>query len=289
MASTCDQVSVNVKAVRQLMGSKHGKPKAGDLLSYEIEGTTIIQCFDPPHLIKVIRNNLMTKTLKHRITKRWSISGINLKKTVKGQRIRVAKWDHVERLYSQSLKGSTKLLPKISAEHINPNRSKMKVSVATQVFSETYGTTMLKFVDSQLLTKDYSDTAEVLLFFNDLFDSINGSSEYDDDNLKGPVTENSMHFAFWDYALDMLSKMKFYDKKTGKVTNRTAVLKHFESTIKGYIEICRKCLNLNMTEISIRYFKFQYLSVLLLYRTLFYRVFVELDNSCPCPSCSPYE
>lgn len=260
MVSTCDQVGVNVKAVHQLMDPICVK-SSGGLLSYEIQGTTIIHCFDPPHLIKGIRNNLITKTLKHRITKRWSISEIDPNKKVKRQTARSAKWDHVDRLYRLSLQGSTKLLPKISAEHIRPTRSKMKVSVATQIFSETYGKMMLKYTSNRILPKSYSDTAEVLLFFNDLFDSMNGSCEYDDDSLKGPVTENSIHFAYWNYALSMLSEMNWYDKTTRKLTNRTAVLKHFQSTIKGYIEICRKCLNLNMTEISIRYF--HYLFVLL--------------------------
>lgn len=268
MVSTCDQVGVNVKAIHELMDPSNVKrSSSGGLLSYEIRGTIIIHCFDPPHLIKGIRNNLITKTLKHRITKRWSISGTDSNQKVKKERVRSASWGHVEGLYSKrySLQESTKLLPKITAEHITPNKSKMKVSVATQIFSDTYGTLMLKHADNKVLPKNYSDTAEILLFFNDIFDSMNGSCEYaDSHNLKGPVTESSEHFNFWNYALDMLSKMNFYDKTTGKLTHRTSVLKHFESTVRGYIEICRKCLNLNMTEISIRYLQFHYLFVLLL-------------------------
>ena len=129
----------------------------------------------------------------------------------------------------------------------------MRVCVATQIFSHTCGSMMLKYAENGILPKKFSNTAEILLFFNDLFDSVNGSYEYDSDQLKGPVTESSLHFPFWNYALCMLSEMKFYDKATGKVTNRTSVLKHFASTIKGYIEISRKCMNLNVSEIQIRY------------------------------------
>lgn len=254
MASTCDQVGVNVKAIQQLMDPNSVDTSKGGLISYEIRGNVIIHCYDPPHLIKGIRNNLMTKNLKHQITKRWNISSPGSKKSVNKQKARTASWDHVEGLYQYTLRASTKLLPKISAEHIKPNKSKMKVSIATQIFSETFGTLMMKYADNGTVPRNYSDTAEIMLFFNDLFDSINGSCQYEDDeDLKGPVTENSIHFAFWYYALNMLSKMNFYDKTTGKLTNRTSVLKHFESTIQGYIEICRKCLNLKMTEISIRY------------------------------------
>lgn len=252
MVSTCDQVGVNVKAIHQLMNPIVNK-SSGGLLSYELYGKTIIHCFDPPHLIKGIRNNLMTKTLKHRIKRRWSRAVIDLNLSVKEKRLRSAKWDHVNGLYRLSSQASTKLLSKISAEHVNPTKSKMKVSVATQIFSQTCGTMMLKFADGRTLPKNYSDTGELLLFFNDLFDSMNGSCEHDGKSLKGPVTENSVHFAFWEYALNMLSEMKFCDKSTGVLTNRTSVLKHFQSTIRGYIEICRKCLSLKITEISLRY------------------------------------
>lgn len=37
----------------------------GMLLAYHIDGHKIIHCFDPPHILKTLRNNLMVKTLKH--------------------------------------------------------------------------------------------------------------------------------------------------------------------------------------------------------------------------------
>lgn len=269
LASTCDQVAVNAKAVHQLMGPNCEKASKGGLLSYVINGTTIIHCFDPPHLIKGIRNNLITKTLKHHITERWS-SGIDPNPKVKGRRARSAKWDHVDKLYRLNLRTSTKFLLKIGEEHIKPKKLKMKVCVATQIFSKTCGENMLKYAANNVLPSNYSDTGEVLLFFNDVFDSMNGSCEYDGKSLKGPVTENSVHFDFWEYALKMLSVMQFIDKATGKSTNRTAVLKHFQSTIKGYIEICRKCLNLKMTKISLRYYLF--VSLLSVCMSIFFEI-----------------
>lgn len=251
MVSTCDQFSVNVSAIHQLMDPNRGKVSAGGLLSYKIHGVTIIHCFDPPHLIKGIRNNLMTKTLRHRITHQWSASGPGRSKKCKRTSYRYAKWEHIDRLYRLNLQGSTKL--KLSPEHISPKKYKMKVSYATQVLSRSCGELMHRYADNQLLSRDHSDTGDVLLFFNNLFDSMNGSREHSADSLKGPVTERSVHFEFWSYALEKLSEMNFLDSVTGKVTHRTAVLKHFQSTIKGFAEICRKCLQLNMKEISLRY------------------------------------
>lgn len=257
MVSTCDQVRVNLKAVDQLMDpncvGKKPKTPTGGLLTYKIRDTTIIHIFDPPHLIKGIRNNLMTKNLSHYVRKRWNISENDFNKNLHEQSPLTASWDDVRDLYHFSSRGSTKLLPKISKEHIDPKKRKMKVSVAAQVFSETYGTVMLQCSQKQLLPRDFSGTAQILLFFNDVFDSFNGSCRYPGKNkLKGSVTESSIHFPFWQYALCMLSNMKFHDRKTGKTTNRTSVLKNFESTIRGYMEVCRKCFDLNISEVSLR-------------------------------------
>lgn len=231
---------------------KKTKSPIGNLLSYKIGDNTIIHCYDPPHLLKGIRNNLITKNLSHRIEKRWNVG---FSKSKRRQSARVASWDHVEKTYSYSLQASRKLLPKISAEHINPKKRKMRVAVAAQIFSETYAKRMLEFVNNKILPQKFAHTAEILLFFNDVFDSFNASSQSGNNYLKSAVTKTSVHFEFWNYALCMLSKMQFYDKKTGTVTNRTSVLRHFESTIKGYMEICRKCFKQNITEISIRYFR----------------------------------
>lgn len=232
--------------------SKQIKIPAGCLLSYKIRDHTIIHCYDPPHLLKGIRNNLITKKLTHHITKRCDVD------TSIHKERRMASWKHVKESYDYSLKASTKLLPKISAEHINPNKSKMKVSLAAQIFSQTFGDMMLKYSDNRLLPKRFADTAEILIFFNDLFDSFNGSCSPGKNLLKGPVTESSIHFLFWNYALRMLSKMEFMDTTTGRRTNRTAVLQHFQSTIRGYIEVCKKCFKLNVNEVPIRYLMFNF-------------------------------
>ncbi len=256
MMSVCDQVQVNASAVRQLVDPKlpSSKPLTG-LLKYKIGTSTIIHCYDPPHIIKGIRNNLMTKYLKHRVVNRWDVNQCDLKNTKK-TRARWASWDHVERFYDWSNGASVKLLEKITPEHIKPEKLKMKVNVATQIFSQTVGNMMLKYGHEKDLPKNLSDTAEILLFFNDVFDSINGSFLSGDNELKGPVTENSLHFVFWNYALKMLSDMQFIDPTNGQQTNRTSIIKKLESTILGFIEICRRCLNLNIEQIAIRYFQF---------------------------------
>lgn len=129
----------------------------------------------------------------------------------------------------------------------------MKVCVATQVFSQTFGNVILHFSEQGHCPEDCFGTAQLLLFFNDLFDSLNGSGEPQQDTLFGSVNESSIHFVYWEYALKMLTEMTFIDKQTRKPDNRSSVLFKFMSTIKGYIELTRFCLNVNMKEVALRY------------------------------------
>lgn len=220
----------------------------GQIYKYVVRDSEIIHCFDLPHLIKVIRNNLLTKDLTHSISKRWSIfdsdSCIDTKKTY------TATWNDVAEVYSSDSNASHKNLKKVTSEHITPNKLKMKVSIATQVFSQSFGNFMLDLSDTK---KDRSGTAQVLLFFNDLFDSLNGSGDPQTDTLFGSVNECSIHFVFWEYALSALSTMNFIDKTTKNPNNWSSVILKFMSTVRGFMELSRISLNLNMKNISWRY------------------------------------
>lgn len=227
-----------------------GAANNGQLLTYKLGDTTVIHCYDIPHLLKGTRNNLQTKNLTHFLFERWSAS--NSIRDVKKKRGLVATWKDVSDLYDLHLKGNGKLLPNITPEHITPEKLKMKVSIATQVFSQTYGNVMLHCSEKNQLPRDCSGTAQILLFFNDLFDSMNGSCKTEN-VLKSPVCKDSVHFKYWEYALVMLSKMKFIDVTTGEATNRTKNIQNWQSTIRGYQELSKKCLNLGITEIALRY------------------------------------
>lgn len=251
IGSVCDQVGSNAAAINHLINPDCvRKTQTGEILKFKIHDTIIFHCFDPPYLIKVIRNNLMTKDLKHYVTKRWDISDPN--SIVEKQKALFAYWKDVEDIYDLNLRGTERPLRKITDEHIKPQKKKMTVSVAAQIFSETYGNFMMDCSMTKHFQRDISGTAQILLFFNDLFDSINGSDQPQNDVLKGSINESSIHFKYWDYALKMLAKMNFIDKETGKVTNRSTVLKKFMSTIRGYIEIIKICFNANIKEVALR-------------------------------------
>lgn len=225
----------------------------GILLQYKIRGNTIIHCYDGPHLIKVVRNNFEKKDLTHHVDKRCEISGSKNVQCLKKSKPQRASWSHVKTLYELDCLSSYRLLPKLTDEHLKPEKNKMKVSDATQIFSKTVGEVMLLYTAGNQVPRNFSETANILLFFNDLFDSINGGGEPQRDSLKGSIDENSIHFAYWEYALSELSNMNFVNVLDGKVNNASTVLRKFKSTIRGYIEITRICLNANMQEVALRY------------------------------------
>lgn len=226
----------------------------GCLLKYKVGDKIITHCYDLPHLLKVVRNNFLVKNFRHYIKERWNISS----NKIYGDK-QEASWDDVKRLYESDL-GIHRFLRKITPEHIKPAKLKMKVCVATQVFSQTYGNVMMECTENKQIPANSSATAQMLLFFNDLFDSLNGSGPAQEGSLKGSINEDSVHFAFWEWALFMLKRMNYLDKDTGKINYGSTVIHKFESTIKGYQEITRTCLNMNIEEVSLRYFKIYTLS-----------------------------
>lgn len=64
---------------------------------------------------------------------------------------RTASWDHLLELFRMDSKSTQRLLPKLSDEHLAPKKLKMKVSLATQVFSNTCGTVMLNSIEGNKL------------------------------------------------------------------------------------------------------------------------------------------
>lgn len=130
----CDQDKTNVSAINTLMKETEEKylrmNKEKQNFGFEIENNEIVPLFDFCHLLKGIRNNLLTKNLK------FKKDGI----------IREASWSHIRQFYELDIKQSTvgdRLTPKLTDSHIYPEKmKKMKVSFAAQIFSQRVGSIM---------------------------------------------------------------------------------------------------------------------------------------------------
>ncbi|KAL4716986.1 hypothetical protein ACJJTC_001847 [Scirpophaga incertulas] len=109
VATVCDQGTNNCNAIKILLNETRGTylrrgetPKENIIL---INGQEIIPLYDPPHLLKGIRNNLMSKNLKF----------------MKDGKIKIAKWSHIEQLSNENpgYKG-IRMIPKLTEIHVNP-------------------------------------------------------------------------------------------------------------------------------------------------------------------------
>lgn len=131
----CDQASTNVAAInihKAETKSKYLKMKMEKkIFGFELGGEEIVPLYDPPHLLKCIRNNLITK---------------NLTFTDKDGKSRIANWNHIVQLYeldkNEAVIGD-RINPKLTDAHVYVDRmKKMKVSHAAQIFSQRVGSIM---------------------------------------------------------------------------------------------------------------------------------------------------
>lgn len=227
----------------------------GNLLEYNVNGATITHIFDPPHLIKSVRNNLLVKNLSHTVSfneTKFKSNG-SVVWNEKNKQKRTASWQDVSDFYDfNNNSGIFNLIPKITADHISPIRRKMKVNLATEIFSATCGRNMYLCTKRKQFSNDCIGTAAILVFFNDLFDSVNCAHVPVPGKLIGAVTQQSEHFSFWDYAIQMLDTMHFSaNLKTGR-PNQSNVCKHFVTTLKGSRRISERLFDMGLTSISLR-------------------------------------
>lgn len=116
----------------------------------------IIYIFDPPHLLKSTRNMLFKHNFKYKddlIDKKYLVS-----------------------FYEKDSKNNLRLAPKLTHSHIFPGPfEKMRVFLASQVFSQTVVAGMKTFQAKQLLDFSSKATIEFLDNMDKLFDIFNSS------------------------------------------------------------------------------------------------------------------
>ena len=85
--------------------------------------------YDPPHLLKCIRNNLLTKNLEY-----------DCKDNAEEGHRKFAEWDHIIKAYHVDIYSPrlNRMVPHLTDEHVYAHKlNKMCVKLMMQVFSET--------------------------------------------------------------------------------------------------------------------------------------------------------
>lgn len=140
LATVCDQGKTNQAAINNLLQETKREYLRRDQEVtqdgfFELNGKKIVALYDPPHLMKCVRNNLITKNLQ------YTQNGVT----------KLAKWDHLLLLHKRSFGYSgVRLVPKLTAKHVIPKMiPRMRVKYATQIFSNTVAVA-LGFLASKL-------------------------------------------------------------------------------------------------------------------------------------------
>lgn len=146
--------------------------------------------FDAPHLIKNIRNNLMKYDI---VVDGHSVS-----------------WKHIELLWNLEKCNPTRLCPKLTAGHVYVGPfSKMKVKLATQIFSHSVSSAMHTLISLMELPPAALHTATFVKKINDMFDVMNSRSIYDKGYKRAIVVEDRNKLNLIQEYVQWVSSWKF--------------------------------------------------------------------------------
>lgn len=132
VATISDQHPSNSKAISNLKEETNAmhlrKGIENRLMGFYVNQQEVVHLYDPPHLLKCVRNNL----LMHNCKFTWK------------RKEQAASWNDIETLYDLDVGDSdTKMLNKLTDAHVRKNKiKKMKVKIAAQVFSHRVSSTM---------------------------------------------------------------------------------------------------------------------------------------------------
>jgi hypothetical protein len=177
----CDQGSTNQQMFR-LFNVCVDKPYV------ELSGLQVVFMFDPPHLLKNVRNNLC----KHDFV----IDG----KTVS--------WKYVKQFFESDSSLKIRMAPKLTKKHIElPPFAAMRVCLAAQVFSHTVAAGILTYVALGKMPDEATATAEFVKLIDSLFDCFNSRNLYDKKALRRPLTAKSAS-SHWPFLEECSQQLK---------------------------------------------------------------------------------
>ncbi|KAF0747283.1 THAP-type domain-containing protein, partial [Aphis craccivora] len=259
VASVCDQGATNKAAINMLHHDTRAEALRNNIQFKEefynvqcgADILNVVHIYDPPHLLKGVRNNLLNK---------------NILFTMDGQQME-ASWSDITELYELDCKiEDVRMLPRLTAEHVIPNKiKKMKVKCAVQVLSERVASIMSFLAcnnglslsinyfiintvyencslcfSKKNLNEKAKDTAKFCQFFDKLFDSVNGSYDkvVDGKIYRTGLKRYSPHHELWEVSLKVLQSMYFIDPVSKKKTvPQPPTIKNWIKTIKGFQEV----------------------------------------------------
>jgi hypothetical protein len=184
-------------------------------------GNTVYVMHDPPHLIKNVRNNLLTCD--------FIVDG----KTVS--------FKHIENLYELESKNVLRFVPKLTKGHIQlTNFKKMNVKLATQVLSHSVASGLRCYIKLKQMATEVEATAYFVERMNRLFDIMNSNSPKAKNKWQKPLGVNTVEqFQELLDAKMWIEGWKFKSRKTGLVKDNLPFKQGLMMTINALSAVCR--------------------------------------------------
>ena len=180
---TCDGPQVNLSTLKHLGANLDGNNLDTQLFQ-DLNSRPIFSIVDMVHSVKNVRNA-------------WKV-----RRVLKNSKGEMIDWTYLERLVCIQEREHLHCANKLTSYHLNFENQKMKVSLATQLFSRSVAKS-LEFCRETLKLKDFEGSAptqEFIQIMNDIFDFMNSKMKYGPGITAAVRTDN---YEEWKLFLDM--------------------------------------------------------------------------------------
>jgi catabolite regulation protein CreA len=184
-------------------------------------GNTIYVMHDPPHLIKNVRNNLLSYDF-----------------VIGGETV---SFKHIENLYELESKNVLRFVPKLTKGHIElTNFKKMNVKLATQTLSHSVACGLRSYIKLKQMDSEAEPTAVFVDRMNRLFDIMNSNSPTAKNKWQRPLSVKTVEqFQELADSAIWIKEWKFKSRKTGVVKDDIPFKQGQLMTINALVSVCR--------------------------------------------------
>ncbi|GFS27409.1 transposable element P transposase [Elysia marginata] len=215
-AVICDQGSNNCSVFRNL-GVTPEKPYFQHLES------EVLVIFDPPHLLKNIRNNLMKHSF---FTSDGAVS-----------------WKVIREFFEKDQAFPLKMAPKLTKKHIDvPIFSKLRVNLAAQVLSHSVAAGIAFLCQTGIFPAQYMATSKFIQRFDSLFNVFNVNGGNSKAPFKHPITPTSSHVAFLVESKAWLKSLHYGTDDSRKPAESLPCIRGWLQTIEALLLLIKNTL-----------------------------------------------
>lgn len=206
--------------------------------TFTVNNETIVTIYDVPHLLKCTQNAL-------------------LKCKIIFENNKIAKFEHIKIAFEIDQTRPFKQLHKLTVNNFNFKDSfiKMRMKIAARQLSTTVAAAINSMTACGIMPSAALNTAIFAQLIDDLFDSLNGHTQHNDDNktCKTVLKDDSPHMTFWSKLIPEINAWKLIDLNNKKdVTNSYPFVKSWVITLWDIIYLWKQLQKLDFHYLILR-------------------------------------